>query len=206
MSAGTRLPPRNTRPPLRPTRRHSPARHHARPSMPSGTPPRLRNVAGKSRENPFLRTPPRRGGVLFYLSNRGDAGRILCRGATSPVPHCARTLSKTPSVCHFPKNRLSAPKSLFAPPLKPGVSKGVFGFFGQKPVISRFAKRQTVYLCPSRRQSRHSSVKVVSQRFAGGFEQKSARMMFQRPSDTAFSALTNYFSEIVAKMTRLVLE
>ena len=130
---------------------------------------RLRNVAGQSRKNPFLRTPLRRGGVLFYLSDRGDAGLILCRGDAPTVPHCARTLSKTPAVCHFPKNRLSASKSIFATPPKPGVLEGVFGFLGQKPVISPFPKRQTVHLRPYRRQSRRSSVKVVSQRFARGF-------------------------------------
>lgn len=175
-------------------------------AAPTPDPPRLRNVTGQSRENPFLRTPLRRGGVLFYLSNRGDAGLILCRGDAPPVPHCARTLSKTPAVCHFPKNRLSASKSIFATPPKPGVLEGVFGFLVKNRLYLPFRSDKPFICDPTDVKVAARLSKWFHSVLPGGFDRKSLKTSSCRPPGMAFSTLPNYFSEIVAKMFPPVLK
>lgn len=101
---------------------------------------------------PVIRRPPP-GGRLFLRCRRPGSGfvdetNILCRRRLPPVPHCARTLPKTPLLCHFPKNARFRQYGFFRTPAKPGVSEGVFGVLAFKRRFSARQRRQTAILRP----------------------------------------------------------
>lgn len=106
------------------------------PCVPSGTRCPSPRILLRSRDSP---PPP--GGRLFLRCRRPGSGfvdetNVLCRRGLPPVPHCARTLPKTPLLCHFPKNARFRQYGFFRTPAKPGVSEGGFWRFGfQTPLF-----------------------------------------------------------------------
>ena len=156
-------------------------------------------------------SPPARGRLFLRCRRPGsefvDEVNVLCRRGLPPVPHCARTLPKTPLLCHFPKNARFRQYGSFRTPAKPGVSEGGFWRFGfQTPLFHpataadcNFATLMSHFVPPARQGGLTAFCR-------GGFAVFDGEMLSKRCFSSALFPIPNYFYEIVAKIVRVVIK